>query len=109
MVITKPEADEALENDLSRFEAAVANIMHGVNLTQCQFDALVSFDFNTGDLASSSIPSKLRAGQTKAAMATLLEYNHAAGRVLAGLTRRRAGEKLMFLGEVSAALKLAEA
>lgn len=106
MTITVVAADQALSNDLERFEARVDRIMGP--LPQVQFDALVSFDFNTGDLLSSSIDDKIKAGHVDAAMATLLQYNHAGGKVLDGLTRRRKAERLLFLGQVDAALKLAK-
>lgn len=41
-------------------------------MTQAQFDALVSFDFNTGSLSKSTIDDKLNAGNIDGAMATLL-------------------------------------
>lgn len=108
MRITKDEADQALSNDLAKFEARVLKIMAPVILKQCEFDALVSFDFNTGDLLSSSIDDKIKDGRVDAAMRTLLLYNHAGGRVLAGLTRRREAERLMYLGRIDEALKLAK-
>ena len=105
--LTKAECDLALSNDLARFEGYVNAL--GFSLSQNQFDALVSFDFNTGDLARSSIPEKIRNGDTYAAMATLLLYCHAGGIKLPGLVRRRQAERLMFLGEIDAALTLADA
>ncbi len=103
------QCDQALSNDLARFQLDVARLFPVRQLTQSQFDALVSFDFNTGDLARSSIPAKINAGQLNAAMATLLQYNHAGGQVLNGLTRRRRAEMLMFNGDVASALLLAGA
>ena len=91
-VWTRAQCDAALDNDMRRFEADVAKAMAGVTLSQGELDALVSFDFNTGSLAKSSIPRKIRAGDKPAAMATLNAYNHAGGKVLAGLTRRRKAE-----------------
>jgi len=108
MQITKEEADQALSNDLAKFEARVMKIMAPVTLQQCEFDALVSFDFNTGDLLSSSIDDDIKSGHVQHAMSTLQLYNHAGGKVLAGLTRRRQAERLMFLGRVDEALKLAK-
>jgi lysozyme len=106
MQISEVDADQALSDDLARFEDRVTKIIG--DLSQCQFDALVSFDFNTGDLLSSSIPDKIKNGNIDAAMNTLLQYNHAGGKVLAGLTRRRQAEKLLFLGNVDEALALAK-
>src|SRR5882672_8702479 len=60
MTISKAEADVALSNDLAKFEARVMKIMGPGQLKQCEFDALVSFDFNTGDLLSSSIDDEIK-------------------------------------------------
>jgi lysozyme len=108
-VWTQAQCDEALSNDLSVFETAVIKALAPFVPSQWQFDALVSFDFNTGSLAKSSIPRRLQHGDITGAMAVLLEYNHAGGEILAGLTRRRRAERLMFLGETEAALVLAGA
>ncbi len=106
MTITEQEADKLLSDDLTRVERNVAECIK-VPLVQYEWDALNSFDFNTGSLKKSSIDDKINAGNKQAAMDTLLQYNHAGGRVLAGLTRRRRAEKLMFEGKVAEALKLA--
>ncbi len=108
-VWTFANCDEALANDMSRFEIDVIRCFPHYKLNQDQFNALGSEDFNTGSLARSSIPAKIIAGRLDAAMATLLQYDHAGGQVLAGLTRRRHAEKLMFEGNVAAALVLAGA
>ena len=108
-VWTQDQCDSALANDMARFEADVIRIFPAHKLLPYQFDALCSFDFNTGALARSSIPAKINAGNLQAAMATLLQYDHAGGQVLAGLTRRRRAELLMFQGDVQSALVLAGA
>ena len=108
-VVSQAECDDAFRNDMASFERDVLRTMAGVTLTQSEFDALVSFDFNTGSLAKSSIDDKIRAGNKSAAMATLLQYNHAGGKVLNGLTRRRKAEKLLFEGRIKEALELAGA
>jgi lysozyme len=106
--ITDEECDAILAADLAAVERNVARCIKGV-MMQPQFDALVSFDFNTGSLAKSSIDDKINAGNPSAAMATLLQYDHAAGKQMDGLTRRRRAEKLMFEGNVEAAMSLAGA
>jgi GH24 family phage-related lysozyme (muramidase) len=80
-----------------------------VPVTQAQFDALVSFHFNTGALRKGSIDDKINAGNPAGAMDILLQYDHAGGRVMAGLTRRRQAERLLFTGQVAQALKPAGA
>lgn len=106
--ITGVQADQILSDDLAAVERDVEKIIT-VPMTQAQFDALVSFHFNTGALRRSSIDDKFIAGNVSGAMDTLLQYDHAGGRVMAGLTRRRQAERLMFTGQVAAAMKLAGA
>lgn len=106
--ITDAECDAILANDLSNVEVNVSRAIKG-KMTQAQFDALVSFDFNTGSLVKSSIDDKINAGNPDAAMATLLQYDHAGGKQMAGLTRRRKAERLMYLGRVTEAMSLAGA
>jgi lysozyme len=108
-VWTQAQCDAALVNDMARFDADVIRLFPNYKLTPYQFAALTSFDFNTGALARSSIPAKINAGDLQGAMATLLLYNHAGGQVLAGLTRRRRAEMLLFNGDVQSALILAGA
>lgn len=106
--ITEAQCDAILAADLGKVEADVAKLIK-VPMTQPQFDALVSFHFNTGALGSGSIDDKINAGNPNAAMVTLLQYDHAGGKVMAGLTRRRKAERLMFLGDVAGSLTLAGA
>ncbi len=107
-VITEAQADQILSTDLGKVEANVAKCILGP-LQQYQFDALVSFDFNTGSLAKSSVRNRINSGDLAGAMNTLLQYDHAGGRQMAGLTRRRQAERLMFTGQVDQAMKLAGA
>jgi lysozyme len=99
LTITAAEADAILGRDLARFEAAVARLVT-VALSQGEFDALVSFAFNVGEgaLARSTILKTLNAGDRAKAAAEFGRWNKAGGRVLAGLTRRRAEERAMFAG-----------
>ena len=99
MTITAAEADAILGRDLARFEAAVARLVT-VALSQGEFDALVSFAFNVGEgaLGRSTLLKKLNAGDRSGAAAEFGRWNKAGGRVLAGLTRRRAEERAMFSG-----------
>lgn len=108
-VWNKQQADAAFSNDMESFEIDVRRYFTHLALKQYQFDALVSFDFNTGALGRSSLWPKINAGNIDAAMATLLQYNHAGGQVLNGLTRRRRAERLLFLGMIDDALALAGA
>ena len=90
--ISQEIADQLLAADLQKFEGYVANLCPVC--TQQQFDALVSFTYNLGQgsLAGSSLRRYHNAGDYRDAALEFGKWNHAGGAVLAGLTRRRAGE-----------------
>lgn len=106
MTITEDDADEILAADLAAVERDVEKFIT-VPLEQYEFDALVSFHFNTGKLKAGTIDDKINAGRKEAAMETLLQYTRAGGKVLRGLIRRRNAEKLMFEGKIKESLDLA--
>lgn len=92
MVITHAEAEAYLRIDLQRFEKAVNAL--GLPLNQNQFNALVSFTYNCG----AGNLKKLTANRTLPQIAdAMLSFNHAGGKELAGLTRRRKAERELFL------------
>jgi lysozyme len=95
---TQKEVDELLRNDLCLFEAGVERLC-GRSLSQCQFDALVSFVFNLGlgTLQRSTLKSKLTRGDIKGAADQFLKFSMAGGKILPGLQRRRIAERTMFL------------
>lgn len=96
MQITVGQADQILANDLSKVEAQVTKLVK-VPLTQNQFDALVSFQFNTGALGRSSALKYLNQGDYNQAAQNLTLYNRGGGKVMQGLVNRRAAEKKLFL------------
>lgn len=65
-------------------------------MTQNQFDALVSFDFNTGAVHRSTFLKLLNAGNKEGAANEFLKWTRAAGRVLSGVVRRREEERKLF-------------
>jgi lysozyme len=90
---------QLLAHTVGAYEHTVNAI--GVPLTQNQFDALVSLCYNigSGNLISSTLVKMLKAGNDKAEVAKqFLRWNKAAGKELAGLTRRRNAEAELFLG-----------
>lgn len=102
MKITAAGADAILRADLVKFEQGVVKAVK-VPLTQSQFDALVSFTFNLGpgSLGKSMLLHKLNAGDYTGAAAEFPKWNKSNGKVLAGLTRRRADEQALFLSSRS--------
>jgi lysozyme len=87
-----------LRQDLRVAEAAVKKCTT-VPITQEQYDALVSFTFNVGGGAycRSTLARRLNAGRCTAAGDQFLRWNKAGGKVLPGLTRRRAEERTLFM------------
>jgi lysozyme len=89
-----------LSKTLASYEHAVNAIK--VDLTQNEFDALVSLTYNIGarNLANSTLVKMLKAGDSKAEIAKqFLRWDKAGGKPLAGLTRRRNAEAELFLSK----------
>ena len=101
--ITQAEADALLRSDLAKYEAKVDKYNGTYGWNQNEFDALVSFSYNIGSI------DQLTAHGTRSrdVIATkMLEYNKAGGTVLAGLTRRRAADRGLFLTPIQAEVKV---
>ena len=93
MSITAAEAENLLRGDLQKFENAVGTL--GLQLTQNQFDALVSFAFNVGiaALRGSTLLRLIRSGASETAIRTAFGmWVKAGGKTLPGLVRRRKAE-----------------
>jgi lysozyme len=97
--LTKTRAKDMLAEDVRRFENCVNDAVK-VPLTQNQFDALVSFTFNVGcgALRESTLLRKLNGRDYAGARREFERWNKGGGRVLPGLTRRRAAEAKLFGG-----------
>ena len=97
-LITEQKAEQLLQDDLKKFENGVLRLVR-VPLTQNQFDALVSFAFNLGvwNLGKSTLLKMLNDRDYKGAASQFIRWNKAAGKELAGLTRRRIAESELFL------------
>lgn len=91
--ITKAEGDALLIKDLGSFEGAVNGL--GANLSQQQFDGLVSFAFNVRNSGGSTLFSNVASG-TPVTEGNFTAYGHARvnGQMVAvpGLMRRRESE-----------------
>ena len=98
-VWTQEECDERLARHLARYAAEVSAAIGDSPTSQCQFDALVSFHYNTGAIARASLTRLHIAGDYSAAAREFGRWKHAGGRVMRGLVRRRA-EDTVSLREV---------
>lgn len=92
MTITQEQAEVYLRQDVAEAEAAV-NKYSGYGFNQNQFDALVSFAYNVGNI------DQLTANGTRSIeqiSAKLPEYVYSSGVKMQGLVNRRAAEKALF-------------
>lgn len=92
--ISKYEASTMLSNMLRHYEIAVDSYTRD-DITQGQFDALVSFAYNCGlgNLKSSTLLKKVNANPSDPSIRQeFLKWNKGGGKVLAGLTKRRTEE-----------------
>lgn len=94
--ITEHQAEILLRADLAPAEEAVNR--YTPCLGQNRFDACVSLAFNIGGNAfgNSALARLIRKGDYNAAAQQFAKWNHDNGKVIAGLTRRRAAEAKLF-------------
>lgn len=96
--ITILQAEELIKHSLSTYEKAVDSFCRD-DISQSQFDALVSFAYNlgTGALQKSTLIKKVNANPKDVTIADeFLKWNKANGTVLKGLTRRRQAEANLY-------------
>ena len=95
-VWTQAECDARLERDLLRFARDVARALDNAPTSQAQFDALVSFHYNTGAIAKATLTKLHKRGQFEAAAAEFGKWVNAGGKRLKGLVRRREAEASLY-------------
>lgn len=95
---TPDQCKQWMLEDLQTADAAVERLVK-VDLTDYQRVALWSFIYNvgSGNFASSTLLRQLNAGQFCSAAKQFLRWDKGGGRVLRGLTKRRAAESGLFL------------
>lgn len=91
--ITKEEAEKLLQTDLEKFEQKVNKYNNVYNFNQNQFDALVSFCYNVGNIDQLTDKG---ARSIKEISEKILAYNKSGGKVIKGLTNRRKKEQELF-------------
>jgi lysozyme len=107
-VWSQDKCDQVLVGDMGTFERHVEKNAKVV-LAQHEFDALVSWAYNTGGPSHASVWKHLNAGQRHKVGPALKAWNKANGQVLNGLVRRRDSEAALFDGDVEKALRIAGA
>ena len=97
--IDEAEAEELLLREINNSEKAVDRLIR-IRLNNNEFSSLVSFVYNLGSgrLQSSTLRSLLNRNAPREMVASEFpKWRRAGGRILAGLVRRRAAEKALFL------------
>lgn len=99
--INKDQAMYIKRQDLNKFEEYVNKYVNSnINLTQNEFDALVSLCFNIGPNAfrNSTLLRRLNSNHSRNLVANeFLKWNKAGGKVVNGLDIRRSEEREIFL------------
>lgn len=100
-VWTRAQCDEAFKMRLAEeFEPGVRKALGSAlaGTSAAQFDAMVSFAYNVGvrAFARSTLLKMHKAGNHAGAAKQFMRWNKAGGRVLKGLTRRRAAEAKLY-------------
>lgn len=93
---TMAQCNARLETDLKKFAREVNAAIGDSPTSQEQFDALVSFHYNTGAIARATLTRKHISGDFSGAAREFARWNKAAGRTLKGLTRRRKEEARLY-------------
>lgn len=103
MTITEAQAEALLRADMAGACADVQNLPMSALLNDNQFSALASLVFNVGAgcLRKTHLRAALDAHDWKKAADCFLEWDHAGGKQVAGLTRRRKSERALFLKETT--------
>ena len=95
-VWTQAQCDERLASDLKLYAKEVAKAIGNAPTTQGQFDAMVSFHYNTGAIHRATLTEKHKAGDLAGAASEFTRWNKAGGRVLKGLVNRRREEAKLY-------------
>lgn len=88
--------EERLAADIAVHAAQVSDAIGDAPTSQGQFDALVSFHYNTGAIARATLTRRHVNGDLSGAAREFARWNRAGGRIMAGLVRRRAAEANLY-------------
>jgi lysozyme len=99
MAISRDAAEAILRRDIVEYEEGVEKLVQ-VEITQGQFDALVSFAYNVGvpQLERSTLLKRINAEEFDRVPAEFMKWTKGGGRELPGLVRRRRAEVKLWRG-----------
>ena len=103
-VITVDQAEEYLQEDAQNTIKSASPYLRDVELSQHQFDAIISMVFNAGtkifrnkDGSDTGIYRALKKGEHTRVMHEMRRWVHQAGKPLKGLVTRRGMEEMLYL------------
>ena len=97
LVWTQAECDARFAKHIQSFVADVNTALEGAKTTQNQFDALVSFHYNTGAIFRSTLLKLHKAGKFAQAADEFGRWVTAGGKRMNGLVRRRKAERDLYV------------
>jgi GH24 family phage-related lysozyme (muramidase) len=92
VVWTQKQCDDRFKVDIQKYANAVAKALDGSPTTPNQFDALVSFHYNTGAIRRATLTKLHKQGKFADAEAQFGRWVKNDGTVMRGLVRRRKAE-----------------
>ena len=97
---SQSHAEHMLDVELEEYEGYINDLVD-IQLSQCQFDALVAWIYNLGptNFRTSTLRKKLQYDTLDEVPYQIKRWNKANGKVLDGLVRRREAEALLFQGK----------
>lgn len=99
-VWTREQCDQRLDGDLVIYANDVRRALDGAATSQAQFDALVSFHYNTGAIGRATLTKRHKSADYLGAITEFARWNRAGGRALKGLSRRRAAEAKLYASDI---------
>lgn len=96
VIWTQDQCDTRFERDVVGYVDAVSTALGDAATTQNQFDALVSFHYNTGAIAKATLTRLHRQGRFAEAQAEFGKWIYNDHRAMAGLKARRAEEAELY-------------
>lgn len=97
-VWTLAQCERQFDEHIEKFSTGVRRVIGNAPTTQAQFDAMTSFAYNVGvgALEDSTLLRLHKAGDFAGAQKQFARWDKAGGKVLAGLTKRRAAEAALY-------------
>lgn len=105
LIWTLAQCDARFNRDIVTFVNAVAKVIGSAPTTPAQFDALVSFHYNTGAIASATLTKMHIAGRFEDAADQFARWINNDGKPMEGLKRRRADEAALYTSALPVAVK----